>query len=84
MGVGLFLFGSFAAAFVASFLAHGLLTSTRWKLVAAVALLPCLVSLAVGSGSVRFTAFVIGFSLAGSALGALAVTGLRLVKARFG
>ena len=37
MGVGLFLFGSCAAAFVASFLAHGFLTSTRWKLVAAVA-----------------------------------------------
>ena len=84
VGAGLFLFGSCAAAFVASFLAHGFMTSTHWNFVTAVALLPCLVSLAVSSGSVRFTAFVFGFSLAGSALGALAVAGLRLVKARLG
>lgn len=84
MGVGLFLIISCAAAFVASFLAHGFLTLTRWKLVAAVTLLPCLISLAADSGSVRFAAFVFGFSLAGSALDALAVAGLRLVKARLG
>ena len=84
MGVGLFLLGSCAAAFLASFLVHGFLTSTRWNLVAAVALLPCLALLATGSGSVSLASLVIAFSIAGSALGAFAVAGLRFLKDRLG
>ena len=82
MVVGLFLLGSCAAAFLMSFVVQGFLGSTRWKLVALVALLPCIALLTIGSGSVRLAAFVFGFSLTGSALAALAVAGLRLVKAR--
>lgn len=69
VGVDFFVLGSLGAAFIASCLVHAFLPRTRWKVVAAVAMIPCLVLFAVGPVTLGLYAIVFSLSFAGSACG---------------